>query len=120
MITFIKDNSIEIMRKKLILLYALNVSDILFTLLLLQTGYFTEVNLLMAGMVKNPAISLLLKIVLPAFLLYYMYRQHLEAEEDQRKASNVAVNISLTIYGFVNFTHLIWTAMLPFLLIKRF
>lgn len=116
MITFIKDDSIDIMKKKLLLLYTLNVSDILFTLLLLQTGYFTEVNFFMAGAVKNPMISLLLKIILPAFLLRYMYRQHLEAEEEQRKFSNVAVNISLTIYSFVNVTHLVWAALLPFLL----
>lgn len=119
MIPFIKDNSIEIMKKKLILLYALNISDILFTLFLLQTGYFKEVNILMAGAVKNPAVSLVLKIVLPAFLLYCMYRQHLAAEEDQRKASNVAVNISLSIYSIVNVTHLIWLALLPFLLSYR-
>ncbi len=116
MITFIKDDSIGIMRKKLILLYLLNVSDILFTIFLLQTGYFKEVNVLMAAVVKNPAVSLMLKLVLPAFLLYYMYRQHLAAEEDQRKASNIAVNISLSIYSFVNITHLIWLALLPFLL----
>lgn len=120
MIPFIKSNSIEIMRKKLILLYALNISDILFTLFLLQTGYFKEVNILMAGAVKNPPISLILKIIVPAFLLYYMYRQHLTAEEDQRKASNVAVNISLSIYCFVNITHLVWLAILPYLLYYRY
>ncbi len=116
MITFMKNNSIEIMRKKLLLLYALNVSDILFTLFLLQTGYFKEVNILMSGAVKNPVVSLILKIILPAFLLYYMYRQHLTAEEEQRKASNVAVNISLSIYSFVNITHLVWLVLLPFLI----
>ena len=120
MITFIKDNSIEIMRKKLVLLYALNVSDILFTLFLLQTGYFKEVNILMVGAMKNPAVSLMLKIILPAILLYYMYRQHLTAEEEQRKASNVAVNISLSIYSFVNITHLVWLALLPFLIYFQF
>ncbi len=120
MITFIKDNSKEIMKKKLVLLYVLNVSDILFTLFLLQTGYFKEVNILMAGAVKNPAVSLMLKIILPAFLLYYMYRQHLTAEEEQRKASNVAVNISLSIYSFVNITHLVWLALLPLLVTYRF
>ncbi len=120
MITFIKSNSLEIMRKKLVLLYALNISDILFTLFLLQTGYFKEVNILMAGAVKNPAVSLMLKIIIPALLLYYMYRQQLSAEEEQRKASNVAVNISLSIYCFVNITHLVWLAVLPFLFYYRY
>lgn len=120
MIPFIKSNSIEIMRKKLILLYVLNISDILFTLFLLQTGYFKEVNILMASAVRTPAVSLMLKIVLPAFLLYYMYRQLLTSKEEQRKSSNVAVNISLTIYCFVNITHLVWLVLLPFLIYYRF
>lgn len=108
------------MRKKLILLYALNISDILFTMFLLQTGYFKEVNILMAGVVRTPAVSLMLKIIVPAFLLYYMYRQLLSSEDEQRKASNVAVNISLSIYCFVNITHLVWLAILPFLIYYRF
>ena len=44
MIAFIKNYEIESMKKKFILLYLLNVTDIIFTLLLLQTGYFSEVN----------------------------------------------------------------------------
>jgi hypothetical protein len=84
MITFIKDYNLESIRKKLILLYILNVTDILFTLLLLQTGYFTEVNIFMMKAVQSPVISVLLKIILPAALLFYIFKRMKDAEAMQR------------------------------------
>jgi hypothetical protein len=117
MIAFIKNYHLESIRKKFILLYLLNVTDIVFTLLLLQTGYFEEVNLLMAGAVQSPLVSLLLKVVLPAGLLYFIYRRIRSADASQLKASNIAVNISLTIYSLVNISHLVWVALLPVFII---
>lgn len=114
MITFIKRYNIETMKKKFILLYLLNVTDIIFTLLLLKTGYFEEVNVLMVKAVQNPIISLLLKIVLPAILLSYIYKGIRGADDAQLKVSNIAVNISLSIYSFVNLTHVVWVCLLPF------
>jgi hypothetical protein len=113
MITFIKNYTLETIKKKFILLYFLNVMDIIFTVSLLQTGYFAEVNIFMVKAVQSPVASILLKIILPAILLYYLYRQIKNADTSQLKASNVAVNISLTIYCLVNLSHLVWVAMLP-------
>jgi hypothetical protein len=116
MISFIKNNSLEIIKKKLLLLYLFNVTDIIFTVLLLQTGYFAEVNILMVSVVQNPIISILLKVILPALLLYHLYRQLIDADDEQLKVSNIAVNISLSVYTLVNISHLVWTGMLPFLI----
>ncbi len=116
MIAFIKNNSLIILKKKFILLYLLNVTDIIFTLLLLQTGYFTEINLFMTGIVQSPLISLLLKVLFPAVLLYYLYQQIIDAELDQLRVANIAINISLAVYAMVNLSHLLWTAMLPLLI----
>ena len=113
MITFIKNYNIETVRKKFILLYLLNVTDIIFTVLLLRTGYFTEVNILMVKAVQSPMASILLKILLPAIILSYMYKRIKDADDSQLKASNIAVNISLTIYSLVNLSHLVWVALLP-------
>ncbi|MHB8130723.1 MAG: DUF5658 family protein [Mobilitalea sp.] len=113
MIAFIKNYSIETVRKKFILLYLLNVTDIIFTVLLLQTGYFAEVNILMVKAVQSPVASILLKIVLPAIIISYMYKQIKDADDSQLKVSNIAVNISLTIYFLVNLSHLVWVALLP-------
>jgi hypothetical protein len=114
MIAFVKNRSLIMQKKKLVLLYLLNLSDILFTVILLQTGYFKEVNILMVKAVTNPVAAVLLKILLPALLLGYLYRQLQEGDEEQLRVSNIAVNISLTIYVLVNLSHLVWTAMLPY------
>jgi hypothetical protein len=113
MITFIKSYRLESIKKKFIILYLLNVSDIIFTVLLLKTGYFAEINFLMADAVQNPIASVLLKILLPAILLYYIYRRIRNAEASQLKAANIALNISLTIYSLVNLSHLVWVSLLP-------
>lgn len=118
MITFIKNYTLDAMKKKFILLYVLNVTDIIFTMLLLQTGYFEEVNLLMVKAVQSPLVSLMLKVVFPAALLMYLYHSIREVDEAQLKISNIAVNISISIYSFVNLTHLVWVALLPFFILK--
>jgi len=114
MVAFIKNYTIEVIKKKFIILYLLNVIDIIFTLSLLQTGYFQEANIFMAKAVNNPIACLLLKIILPAVLLVYIYKQIKYADSSQLKASNIAVNISLSIYSLVNLSHLFWTVMLLF------
>ena len=118
MAAFIKDYSIEVIKKKFIILYLLNVMDIIFTVSLLQTGYFQEVNIFMVKAVNNPVASILLKIILPAVLLIYLYRQIKDSDSSQLKASNIAVNISLTIYTLVNISHLVWTVLLLVFLIN--
>ncbi|MGF7144686.1 hypothetical protein HNQ56_003118 [Anaerotaenia torta] len=114
MIAFVKNHSLIIQKKKFILLYLLNMTDILFTVLLLQTGYFKEANIFMAKIVVNPVAGVLLKMLLPALMLGYLYRQLQEDDEEQLRVSNIAVNFSLTVYTLVNLSHLVWTALLPY------
>lgn len=118
MLTFIKTYTYDMLRKKFIILYLLNVTDIIFTLLLLQTGYFAEVNFFMVKAVQSPIASLLLKIILPAVLLYVIYKRMKDTDEIQLKAANIAVNISLTLYTLVNLTHLVWVFLLPFFMMN--
>lgn len=117
MIAFIKNYNLISIKKKFLLLYLLNVTDIIFTLLLLQTGYFQEVNFFMVKAVESPIISILIKVFMPAVLLTYLYHQIKNADTSQLRVSNIAVNISLTIYTFVNLTHLVWVALLPVFII---
>ncbi len=114
MITFIKNYNLEIIRRKLILLYILNVTDIIFTLMLLQTGFFSEVNIFMVNAVESPVLSLLLKVILPAGLLFYLYKRICTSDNSGLRATNIGINISLTIYALVNITHLVWVLLLPF------
>lgn len=66
---FLRGYTLENIKIKFIVLYVLNVTDIIFTLLLWNTGLFTEVNIIMARILHNSIISLLIKIGLPAALL---------------------------------------------------
>lgn len=118
MVAFIKNYKLECIKKKFILLYLLNITDIIFTVLLLQTGYFAEVNFLMVKAVQSPVASILLKVLLPAALLFYIFYRMKKAAIDQLRAANIAVNISLTIYTLVNLSHIIWVALLPVFILK--
>ncbi|MDF2484756.1 MAG: hypothetical protein K0R46_924 [Herbinix sp.] len=119
MLLFIKNYNLSVLKKKYILLYVLNLTDIIFTILLLQTGYFREVNLIMAKAVEHPVACISFKAILPALLLGYVYRCIKEGGEEQHRISNIAVNISLSVYAFVNLSHLVWSAMLPFLILRN-
>lgn len=118
MIAFIKNYKLECIRKKFILLYLLNITDIIFTVMLLKTGYFEEVNIFMVKAVQSPAAIILLKIILPAALLYYIFYRIKDGDCTQLKTANITVNISLSIYTFVNLSHLVWTALLPVFIMK--
>lgn len=115
MVTFIKDYDLNNIRKKFIILYLLNVSDIIFTLSLLRTGLFKEINIFMAGAVQSPVMSIILKIFFPAVLLYLVYNKIKDSDEDELRAANIGLLISLSVYSLVNLSHIVWVALLPVL-----
>jgi hypothetical protein len=105
---FIKTYTYENIKYKLLILYLLNVSDILFTALLLSTGLFMEANFLMVNAVQSISASFILKIVLPLVLLFYIYIRMKKASEIQLKQSNLLLNTIIGTYVIVNISHLIW------------
>jgi hypothetical protein len=112
---FIKAYTFENIKYKLLILYLLNVTDILFTLLLLSTGLFMEANLLMVNAVQSTSASFVLKILLPAVLLLFMYIRMKKASETQLKQSNIILNIITGFYIIINISHLIWFFLFRFL-----
>lgn len=113
MIGFIKTYNLNNIRKKIILLYLLNVTDLIFTLALLQTGLFKEMNIFMIKVVESPLICVILKVIFPVGLLYYLYKRICVTDESALKTANIGLMISLTLYGLVNISHLVWLALLP-------
>ncbi|NLP16635.1 MAG: hypothetical protein GX379_06335 [Clostridiales bacterium] len=113
MIAFIRAHNLINIRKKLIILYLLNVSDLIFTLALLQTGYFEEMNILMVNVVQNPVLSIILKVIFPAGMLYYLYNRICDSDIKQLKFANIGLLISLSLYSLVNLSHIIWVMLLP-------
>ena len=113
LIYFIKNHTLENMKTKLLILYILNATDIIFTLFLLNTGFYMEANTLMSAAVKSYTASFLLKIVLPAVLFIIMFFRMKKATDKQLKQSNFFINSAIILYVFINISHLIWFAILP-------
>lgn len=108
---FIKDYSYNNLKRKFILLYILNVVDIVFTLYLLETGLFLEVNTVMIQIVDKPIISLILKVGLIGVLLFVLYKRMEVATNRQLKIGSWIVNIAIVVYILINISHLLWVAL---------
>lgn len=111
MLAFIKKYSFEDIKYKLLILYLLNVSDIIFTLLLLTTGLYMEANILMVKAVESIPLSFILKILLPAALLFYLYIRMKKASEKQLKKSNIIINIAIAFYILINISHIVYSLL---------
>lgn len=116
MIDFMKNYSLENIRNKLLILYVLNVADIIFTILLLNTGFYIEANIFMSKALENPFIGLMLKVILPALLFVFIYFRIQKATAHQLRKSNFFINGAIAFYTFLNMTHIIWVSILPYLL----
>lgn len=113
MITFIKNYCLSNIKDKLLLLYILNITDIIFTLLLVRTGFYMEANALMAKVVQSPSISLAIKIILPALILITVYYRMQKANDQQLKKSNLLINMATALYVIINVSHILWFALIP-------
>lgn len=102
----IRDYKYKNIQRKFVLLYSLNVSDILFTLMLLQTGLFKEVNGAMIEITKNPMLSIFLKVVVIGVLVFIICKRMRKATEKQLKISNVIISGAVAIYGIINLLHI--------------
>lgn len=107
LVGFIKNYSLQNIKNKLLILYILNVTDIIFTLFLLSTGLYMEANNLMSNAVQSPIISFILKIVLPGILFIFIYFRMKKATTNQLKQSNLFINGAIILYTFINISHLI-------------
>ena len=112
MISFISNHTLEKIKLKFLILYILNVTDMLFTIFLLSTGLFIEINFLMEKAVQSLLVSFMLKIVLPAVLLLYLYIRMRKANETQLKQSNIIINVVCTAYLLINLWHLVCLLLL--------
>ena len=110
MLYFLQAHDLKTIRCKLIVLYILNVSDALLTYLLIQTGYFCEINYLLKGVVVKMGELSIIKMLLPAALIAWLYIRIQHAAEKQLELGNIAVNSVFLLYIFVNMLHLAWTA----------
>ncbi|OOM76614.1 hypothetical protein CLOBL_34180 [Clostridium sp. BL-8] len=113
MIFFIKSHALTNLRNKLLILYILNVTDIIFTFFLLNTGFYMEANALMSNTVKSYIASFFLKILLPAILFIILFFRMKKATDKQLMLSNIFITGAVILYILINISHIVWIAILP-------
>ncbi|WP_243154812.1 DUF5658 family protein [Clostridium thermarum] len=99
------------LRIKLALIYLLNLSDIIFTLVLLNTGLYMEANIIMRNIVEDNSLSLAVKAIMPFVLILILAIRIQKADERQKKISNIVINGCLLYYVLINVSHIIWSIL---------
>ncbi|MDU6807573.1 MAG: DUF5658 family protein [Clostridium sp.] len=90
------------------LLFLLNATDIIFTLILLSTGLFIEVNIIMVNIVESLMVALGLKFGLIGGLIGLEYKRIEQDTERQLFGANIAIGVVLVVYVIINIMHVLW------------
>ena len=107
----IKKHDLKSIKYKLEILFLLNVTDILLTIILIKTGLFEEVNILMKLVVNNTFLSLLIKIGLVSILLVGLFYRMKTATIKQLKIANKIILSAIFVYGLINLSHVAWSIL---------
>lgn len=111
-ISVLKTRDLVSLRQKLILLYILNVTDIIFTIFLVNTGMFLEANAIIAPLVNSRQLaSIIIKIAVPLVLLLGIYLRMQKATEKQLYQSNIIITGCIIFYGLINISHVASTIL---------
>ncbi|TJX14516.1 hypothetical protein E9840_05440 [Tissierella creatinini] len=101
------------LRSKLIVLFLLNVLDLLFTLILISTGKFLEINPIINKILDSRVNLYIIKIVIPLLLISYLFIRLRKAEKHQLIISNKIISGALIVYVFINISHIFWLVVYP-------
>ncbi len=93
-------------RLRMLLLYALNVLDMIITKFLLETGKFREVNPVMALALQSDWATLLLKLLLPAMLMAYLDQRLKIVDARHLRLAAGALEFLIAAYSLVSLLHL--------------
>ena len=101
-------NEIKYLKIKMYLLYLLNVTDIVFTYILINTGMFEERNKILIPIINNKNLTLIIKVIFILMLVIYINFRLKKANEKQRFISNIIILIILSFYILINISHIFW------------
>lgn len=101
---------------RIIIIYALNVSDYIFTLILIQSGIFQEINPILSMPINNFS-GFILKCIIPFILLLYIRHRFRNAAERQIKPIKYILDCTIGIYAIINIFHICWLILMTFYLI---
>lgn len=88
-------------------LYVLNVTDYIFTLILLSSGLFIEANPVMNTPINTPW-GFVLKCIVPLMLVTYLHIRFCMSEPRHPRATRILLNIILVYYMIINTFHIFW------------
>ena len=109
--TILPNKYLTTIKKKMITIVVLNLTDILFTHLLISTGSFVEANNFMKSIVQSPISSVLIKTFVPILLFCLIWGRLLLLSDKQLRIANWIINIGLVFYVCINILHLVWVGM---------
>lgn len=101
--------------KKLALLYVLNVTDYIFTLILISSGLFIEANPVLSTNIGG-VWGFMLKCVVPLFLLVYLHIRFSTDMPKHEKAVKILLGCILAYYIIINLFHIFWIVFLIYIL----
>lgn len=107
---------LTIFDSRIIIIYALNVSDYIFTLILIQSGMFEEANPILSAPINNFG-GFLLKCIVPLILLLYLRHRFRAAAEKQIKPIKYILDCTIGIYAIINIFHICWIILMTFYLV---
>ena len=93
-------------KRRLFLLFMLNMSDWVCTLALLSTGIFEEANPIMKYIISNPLLGFLVKIAIPLVMILAAVSQLEYSDERQVLLSNRVCLCGVAIYVIINLYHI--------------
>lgn len=114
MTALLKKYDLAAVKSKFIIIYILNVTDIIFTLYLINSKMFVEANIFMKSIVENFGASILLKVIIPFILLYVLFLRMKSATISQLIISNKIINVCMLLYIGINMFHILWVTILLF------
>ncbi|MGL4873367.1 MAG: DUF5658 family protein [Clostridium sp.] len=97
------------MKRNLQILYLLNVTDYIFTIVLVSTGKFEEGNILMESFVLNPLKGLILKVFIIGIVIKGLIILFKKASEDELKKLNFLSIVSVLVYVGINLLHIYYS-----------
>ncbi|MBQ3692105.1 MAG: hypothetical protein II931_02135 [Clostridia bacterium] len=110
--SILKNDTVLCTKKRLFLLFMLNMSDWVCTLALLSTGYFEEANPLMRSVIASPVLGFALKILLPLAFILFALSKAKDADKGQVLVSNNIDLFGVAVYLLLNMYHIVCFAML--------
>ncbi|HAN44445.1 MAG TPA: hypothetical protein DCP97_03545 [Ruminococcaceae bacterium] len=99
-------SSVASIRLKLVVLYLLNIIDMLMTDILLRTGCFYELNPFMRLIYNKPINFYIVKSVLPAILVAYLIIRVKRTKQSSLLISNLLINVIFAVYICINAAHI--------------